>query len=221
LRITVDKRTSILVGKIDELLQRIGGVKRTWWSSNMGGGFEDTIGLEAIFTEAISVLASIYGRADPHYQRIIHFYNERHLHALEQTEGLLLGTKTNLESGLLDDLRTKILVDIKTDFLETSGRLLNEGQKDPAAVLACIVLEDSLKRLAAREGVNEALDKEMNVTAGLLLKAGVIEKSTNQSVQNFRNLRNAALHAQWNEVSAESVSLLLAFLPMFIEKHGI
>ncbi|NGZ97509.1 MAG: hypothetical protein CV089_15555 [Nitrospira sp. WS110] len=217
----MDKRTAILVGKLNELLQRIGDVKKTWWSSSIGGGFKDTIGLEAIFTEAISLLSGIYGRSDPHYQRIIHFYNEQHLHALEQTEGLLLGTKANLESGLLDDLRAKILVDIKTDFLQTSERLLEEGRKDPAAVLACIVLEDSLKRLAARKGVNDALDKEMNVTAGLLFKAGVIEKSTNQSIQNFKNLRNAALHAQWNEVSAESVSLLLAFLPVFIEKHGI
>jgi hypothetical protein len=217
----MDNRTAILVTKIDELLRRLRDVKTTWWSSNMGGGFKDTVGLEAMFTEAISLLATIYGRSDPHYQRILHFYNERHFHALEQTEGLLLGTKTNLESGFLDDLRSRILVDIKSDFLETSRLLLKEGQKDPAAVLACIVLEDSLKRLAQKAGLKDVLDKEMNVTAGLLFNAGVIEKSTNQSIQNFKNLRNAALHAQWDQVSGESVALLLAFLPIFIEKHGI
>jgi hypothetical protein len=217
----MNDRTAILVTKVDELLCRLGDVKRTWWSSTMGGGFKDTIGLEAMYTEAISLLAAIYGRGDPHYQRIIHFYNEHHLRALEQTEGLLLGTKANLESGLLDDLRSRILVDIKSDFLETSRLLLEEGQKDPAAVLACIVLEDSLKRLAQKADLKDALDKEMNVTAGLLFNAGVIEKSTNQSIQNFKNLRNAALHAQWNQVSSESVTLLLAFLPVFIEKHGI
>ena len=88
-------------------------------------------------------------------------------------------------------------------------------------MLACIVLEDSLKRLAQKNDLKDALDKEMNVTAGLLFNAGVIEKSTNQSIQNFKNLRNAALHAQWDQVSGESVALLLAFLPVFIEKHGI
>jgi hypothetical protein len=217
----MDKRTAILVAKVDELLHRIGEVKKTWWSSNMGGGFKDTVGLEAMYTEAISLLAGIYGRSDPHYQRVIHFYNERHLHALEQTEGLLRGTKANLESGLLDDLRSRILVDIQFDFLETSQLLLEEGQKDPAAVLACIVLEDSLKRLAQKANLKDALDKEMSVTAGLLFNAGVIEKSTNQSIQSFKNLRNAALHAQWDQVSGESVALLLAFLPVFIERHGI
>ena len=217
----MDKRTAVLVIKVDELLSRLGAVKKTWWSSNMGGGFKDTVGFEAMYTEAIPLLAAIYGRGDPHYQRVIHFYNESHLHALEQTEGLLLGTKANLESGILDDIRSKILVDIKSDFLETSRLLLDEGQKDPAAVLACIVLEDSLKRLAQKAELKDALDKEMNVTAGLLFNADIIEKSTNQSIQNFKNLRNAALHAQWDQVSGESVALLLAFLPVFIEKHGI
>jgi len=217
----MDKRPNALVEKVDEILARIGPLKGTWWSSNMGGGFKDTVEFEAIYTEAISLLASIYGKSNPHYQRIIHFYNEGHLHALEQTEGLLLGTKSNLESGLLDDLRSRVLIDIKSDFLETAKVLLDEGQKDPAAVLACIVLEDSLKRLAQKSNLKEAEEKEMNVTAGLLFKAGVIEKSTNQSVQNFKNLRNAALHAQWQQVSSESVGFLLAFLPIFIEKHGI
>ena len=217
----MDKRTKIFIDKLDELLKRIHPLKATWWSSNMGGGFKDTVAFEAIYTEAISLLASIYGTGHPHYQRIIHFYNEGHLNALEKTQGVLQGTKGNLESGLLDDLKSKVLIDIKSDFLDTATGLLQEGQKDPAAVLACIVLEDSLKRLAQKSKLKEALDKEMNITAGLLLGAGVIEKSTNQSIQNFKNLRNAALHAQWAQVSAESVGLLLAFLPMFIEKHGL
>jgi hypothetical protein len=217
----MDKRTHQMVSKIDELLERLGPIKASHWSSQIGGGFKDTVGLEAFYTEAISLLATVYGKTSPHYQRVIHFYNEGHLRALQQTEGLLVGTKANLKDGLLDDLRSKILVEIKSDFLDTSRRLLDEGEKDPASVLACIVLEDSLKRLAEKFNLKDASDKEMGITASALLTAGAIEKSTNQSIQNFKNLRNASLHAQWNQVSAESVGLLLAFLPIFIEKHGL
>ena len=46
-------------------------------------------------------------------------------------------------------------------------------------------------------------------------------ETTNQSIQSFKSLRNAALHAQWTEVSVESLKLLLVFLPVFIEKHGL
>lgn len=217
----MDKRTQAYIRKLDELLALLDPLKSTWWSDSGGGGFNDTVSFESLYTEAISLLASIYGTKNPHYQRIIHFYSEGHLHALQQTEGLLLGTRNNLHSGLLDDLRSQVLIDIKSDFLETARNLLEEGQKDPAAVLASIVLEDSIKRLAARNALKEAEDKELGVAVGLLFKAGAIEKSTNQSIQNFKNLRNAALHAQWGQVSGESVSLLLAFLPIFIEKHGI
>ena len=136
----MDNRTKALVEKVDVLLGRIGPLKSTWWSSMGEGGFRDnTVEFEAVYTEAISLLASVYGKGNLHYQRIIHFYSEGHLHALEQTEGLLVGTKSNLESGLLDDLRSKILIDIKSETsLETARALLEEGQKDPAAVLACI-----------------------------------------------------------------------------------
>jgi hypothetical protein len=218
----MDNKMKALVEKIDALLVRIGPLKLTWWSSMGEGGFKNnTAEFEAIYTEAISLLASVYGKDNLHYRRIIHFYNEGHLNALEKTEGLLVGTKSNLESGLLDDLRSQVLIDIKSDFLESARALLEAGQKDPAAVLACIVLEDSLKRLVIKSNMEAAIDKEMSVTAGLLLRARVIEKSTNQSIQNFKNLRNAALHAQWHEVSAESVGHLLSFLPMFIEKHRL
>jgi len=217
----MDKRAEAFIGKIDELLKLITPLKGTWWSSKLDGGFKDTVSFESIYTETISLIAAIYGKGSPHYQRVIHFYSEGHLHALEQTEGLLIGTKKNLESGLIDDLKSKVLIDIKTDFLETANNLLNEGEKDPAAVLSCIVLEDSLKRLAIKSNIEKAKNKELSVVAGLLFRAGIIEKSTNQLIQSFKNLRNAALHAQWEQISAESVDLLLKFLPLFFEKHGI
>jgi len=217
----MNRRINEFISKIDELISRIGPIKSSWYSDIAGSGFKMNAEYEAVMTEAISLIETIYGRGTPHYQRILHFYNEGHLHALKKVEGLLIGTKRNIESGILDELTSLILIDIKKDFLETAATLLEESQKDPAAVLACIVLEDSLKRLAKRSGVEDAQDKEMGITARKLLAAKVIEKSTNQSIQSFKNLRNAALHAQWDEVSAESVNQLLAFLPIFFEKHRL
>jgi hypothetical protein len=217
----MDNRTNALINKLEEIIGRLGPIKKSWYSSNVVTGFRNTVEYEAAYTEAITLIAGIYGKSGPNYERIIHFYNDESLHSLEQTEGLLVGTKNSLLSGLLEDLTSRVLVDIKSDFLATAKVLLDEGQKDPAAVLACIVLEDSLKRLARKVQLTDVLDKELGVIASRLLNAGTIEKSTNQSIQNFKNLRNAALHAEWEHVSAESVSLLLAFLPMFLEKHGL
>jgi hypothetical protein len=217
----MDTRTESLVAQIDRLLEKFPAVKDSWYSSSMGGHFKDTVGYEALITECYQLLAHLHRGAHPSAQRVINAMNSPSLHSVQQVEGILQGTRANLRAGFLDDLIGKIVVDIKSDFLEASQQLLDENQKDPAAVMACIVLEDSLKRLAKKHGVESAEDKEMSVVAGSLLGKGVIEKTTNQSIQSFKSLRNAALHAQWSEVSIESLRLLLVFLPGFIEKHEI
>ena len=217
----METRTQKLLGQIDRLIEKFPPVKQSWFSSTMGGHFKDTVAYETLITECYQLLAHIHSSGHPSIQRTIHAINNASLYSLQQIEGILKGTKTNLEAGLLDDLTSKILIDLKADFLGTAQQLIDEGQKDPAAVLACVVLEDSLKRLAQKHGIDGLADKEMSVVAGSLLAKSIIEKTTNQSIQSFKALRNAALHAQWAEVSVESLKLLLVFLPAFIEKHGL
>jgi len=217
----METRAQKLLSQIDRLLAKFPPVKQSWYSTTMGGNFKDTVGYEALITECYELLAHIHSGGHPSIQRTIHAINNASLYSLEQVEGILQGTKTNLEAGLLDDLMSKILIDLKADFLDTAQQLIEEGQKDPAAVLTCVVLEDSLKRLAQKHGIEGLANKEMSVVAGSLLTKGVIEKTTNQSIQSFKALRNAALHAQWTEVSVESLKLLLVFLPAFMEKHGL
>ena len=217
----MDQQTETLIAQIDQLLAQFPAVKQSWFSSNMVSGFKRNVEYEAIITEAISLVTHIYGPGHAHVQRVIHAVNDGSLRSLEQIEGVLVGTRSNLVNGLLDDLRSRIAVDLKSGFLETAQQLAAEGQKDPAAVLGCIVLEDTLKRLATKHSIDNASDKEMSVVAGLLYSKGVLEKATNQTIQGFKGLRNASLHAQWTEVSLESVKLLLVFLPAFIEKHGL
>ncbi|MHB1158346.1 MAG: hypothetical protein ACYC26_16095 [Phycisphaerales bacterium] len=217
----MESRTDKLIGQIDRLLAKLPPIKQSWHSSNSGGIFQDTVAYEAFTTECHQLLAHVYPSDHLSVQRTIHAFDSASLHSLKQVEGILIGTRENLAAGLIDDLTSAILLDIKADFLEMAHRLVEGGQKDPAAVLASIVLEDSLKRLAKKHGIGGLEDKEISVVAGSLFSNGIIEKTTNQSIQSFKSLRNAALHAQWSEVSLESLNLLLVFLPTFMEKHGI
>lgn len=213
--------TQKLLQQIDQLIAKFPQIKDSWHSSNLGGHFKNTVGYESLVTECYQFLAHIHPGGHPTIQRTVYAMNNKSLHSLQQIEGIILGTKTNLSSGLLDNLTSKIIIDLKADFLHTALQLIEEGQKDPAAVLACVVLEDSLKRLAEKHSIEGLADKEMSVVAGSLLAKHIIEKTTNQSIQGFKSLRNAALHAQWAEVSVESLKMLLIFLPIFIEKHGL
>jgi len=218
----MSRTVSNLIRQTQDILDRFGPVQESWhYASGYGGFFKDKEAYEALMTEVISLVHHIYGDGHPHYQRVIHFHNQHSLEGVKSTKGLLQGTLEVLKNGWIDRLADRVAVDISTDFLEAAREMASAGEKDAAAVLACSVLEDSLKRLAARTCSETLQKKELSVLANSLRKEGVIPKSTYSSIIGFKDLRNAAFHAKWDEVSKESVDLLLTFLPTFIDSYGV
>jgi hypothetical protein len=134
---------------------------------------------------------------------------------------MLRGTSAALKNGLLVELRTKVLLDVQADFIEAARQALSNGFKDVAAALLCVVLEDSVKRLATKVGRDDLTDREYSVVVVELFKERAVSKATKGVLLAQKDLRDSALHAQWHEVSAESVTGLLYFLPGFIEQHGV
>lgn len=211
-----------LTTKVTELALRAEEIERSWKHSNvLGGWFDDKVGYESLMTEVLSTIEHIYGRNHAHYQRIAHWYNQHSLEGLRSIRGILLGVAGNIQSGFLTSFASRVAIEISTDFLATARELADAGDKDPASVLACCVLEDVAKRLAAKNKIESAKNQEFSVVVNSLLAQKVIEKSTHATLMSFRPLRNAAFHAQWHEVSIEAVMMLLMFLPVFIEKHGV
>ena len=188
-------RAENLIKQIDQLLTKFPEVEESWYSSNMGGFFQDKVGYETLVTEVMSLVTHIYGNHHVHSQRVFHAYNQTSLNSLRQMKGVLVGTKENIMNGLIDTITENITVDIKTDFLETAREFNEKGDKDPAAVLACCVLEDSLKKLAVKNGINDLQDKLMGEVAKSLFSKDIIEKTTLSAIVSFKNLRNAAFHA--------------------------
>ena len=206
---------------IDDLLQIFPEVEQSWHHSGMEGWFRNTSAYESLMTEVLSLIPHIYGFGHPNSQRIINAYNQRSLRGLQIVKGILEGTKNNIENGLISEITENITIDIKTDFLNSAQEFIENGQKDPAAVLGCVVLEDSLKKLSKKNLIEGMQNKEMSVVANTLLSKKIIDNSTHSSILSFKNLRNAAFHAQWHEISLESVKLLLTFLPIFINRFKV
>lgn len=212
----------VLVKKVSDLIARAETVESSWqYERTAGGWFEDKVGYEALMTEVLSVVEYIYGMSHPHYQRILNSYNQRSKNGIQSVRGILIGISGNIDSGLLIGLADKLVIEISNDFLDTARAFAEAGDKDPASVLACCVLEDSVKRLAEKHKVDGAKDQEFSVVINSLLSRRIIEKSVHSTLNSFRSLRNAAFHAQWHEVSIEAVNVLLMFLPVFIERNGV
>jgi hypothetical protein len=163
----------------------------------------------------------IYGEDSQNSKRIIDHVTAHTKSHVESAEGMLRGTISSIRQGLLSDLKTQVLLDVQEDFIEASRQAIANGNKDVAAALLCVVLEDATKRLAQKHGHHDLIDKEYSVVVTNLFSRDVITKSTKGSLISFKDLRNAALHAQWHEISPDSVKSLLAFLPMFLESYGV
>ena len=213
---------SELVEKIEAVLAKFPAVLRSWTKGQrISGWFTDKVGHGALSIEITNLANLIYGEGSPNAKRIIDYATASSKSHLEVAEGLLRGTISSIQSGLLTDLRTKVLLDVQEDFIAAAREAIEGGNKDVAAALLSVVLEDSTKRLAVKAGLEELTNKEYSVVVGGLFTNGVISKSTKGNLLSFKDLRNSSLHAQWHEVSKDSVNALLYFLPVFLESHGV
>jgi len=212
----------LLAQKIESVLAKFPAVASSYVRDKHGySHFRDEVGFNALGIEVCALADHIYGTEHPTAERIRSAVTGRTLSHLQSAEGMLRGTSAALKNGLLVELRTEVLLDVQADFIEAARQALSSGSKDVAAALLCVVLEDSVKRLATKIGRDDLKDREYSVVVVELFKERAISKATKGVLLAQKDLRDSALHAQWHEVSVESVTALLYFLPGFIEQHGV
>jgi len=120
----------------------------------------------------------------------------------------------DLESGFLPDLRTTIRAEVEGDFLAQAHRLLEEGLKDPAAMLLGAVLEDALRQLCRKHGVPEGNSIEaMNEP---LRKADIYGLPQKQQVTAWAAIRNKADHGRFSEYTEPEIRVMHQGLTGFI-----
>lgn len=211
----------LLIQKIENVLSKFSAVEKSYVEQRGYGHFEDEVGFAALGIEVSALADHIYGADHSTAERIKDTISGHTLSHLRSAEGMLRGTLAALKNGLLVELRTQVLLDVQADFIEAARQAISNDAKDVAAALLCVVLEDSVKRLATKHGRDDLLNSEYSVVVVELFKSRVISKATKGVLLAQKDLRNSALHAEWHEVSADSVNGLLYFLPGFIEQHGV
>jgi hypothetical protein len=99
-----------------------------------------------------------------------------------------------------------------SDFLEMAEHLLDQGYKDPAAVLVGGVLEQHLRKLCLRAQVSTEQDgrpKKADLMNSELAAANVYGKLDQKSVTSWLGLRNHAAHAEYDRYSVERTRVML------------
>jgi hypothetical protein len=136
---------------------------------------------------------------------------------VQEVLGVLLGLKSDFEGGHLSNIRNQIRTEVETDFLSQAHRLLEDGFKDPAAMLIGAVLEDALRQLSRAHSLAEGDNIEsMNVP---LRTAGVYGLPQQQQVTAWAAIRNKADHARFSQYDIAEVRLMHQGVADFISKY--
>lgn len=139
--------------------------------------------------------------------------------------GILAAVKLELEGGWMFTTKGLISAEIFSDFLEMAEHLLQEGYKDPAAVMIGSVLEEHLRQLCVRNNIlvevgkgGRMSPKKAELLNADLANATVYNKLDQKSVTSWLDLRNKAAHGKYSEYSKEQVDIMYRSVLNFIAR---
>ena len=139
-----------------------------------------------------------------------------YLGTLERLKAIFLAAKEDYEGGYFRTTRSLIQAEVFDSELEQATGLLKMGYKTPAAVVAGVVLETSLRDLCDQQGIaHEKLDK-MNSD---LAKSGTYNKLQQKRITALADIRNSAAHGKQDEFSAQDVEDMIRDVERFVAEH--
>jgi hypothetical protein len=151
-------------------------------------------------------------------------HNRRRLDAISN---ILKALKEDILKGYLKSIGEIIHADMFADFTEMAEHLLEEGYKDPAAVILGSVLEEHVRKLCIKNSVpldftdpkGSTKVKKFDVLNADLKKAGIYGTLDQQTLTTWYALRNKAAHGHYTEYDKNRVEIMLQSVRDFITRH--
>jgi uncharacterized protein YutE (UPF0331/DUF86 family) len=131
--------------------------------------------------------------------------------------GLLKGTKEEWDHGLLGRMEYIVAGATFDDFLDYADEYHKGNKKMESSVLASAVLEDTVKKIAQKNGlITEG--KTLDPLIDELVKANVFTPVKAKRVRSFAGVRNHALHAEWDKFDNSDVGAMIKGIRELIEE---
>jgi hypothetical protein len=144
--------------------------------------------------------------------------------AFGPARGMLQALRDDYESGYLQSVVELVHADLFADFLDMADHLIQQGYKDPAAVVAGSVLEEHLRKLCDKHGIDvlkaDGTPKKADALNSELAGAGAYSKLDQKSVTAWLDLRNKAAHGKYTEYTKEQVTLMLQGVRDFASRYS-
>ena len=204
------KRRNEPMASTQEILKQIDAALELWSTHRVKSKHDDLSDLpdRPLATEVDTILAATLDRLAPANSP----YRESISHIMRSKVGALRALRRDYDAGYLSSVQSLVRAEVFADFLEMAEHLLEQGYKDPCAVLVGGVLEDHLRSLCQGRGIPLQMSgkpKKADSMNNDLASAGVYSKLDQKNVTAWLDLRNKAAHAQYGEYNADQVQNLL------------
>jgi hypothetical protein len=174
---------------------------------------------------ALSFLRNSYGDLHPYYTEFNTNVRVNRPDETQQGVGILKGVQREMAGGWLHTAKGLVSAEIFSDFLEMADHLMSEAYKDAAAVMIGSVLEEHLRQLCAKVGMEVVVSKggrHVPKTADLLnadlAKANVYNKLDQKQITAWLDLRNNAAHGHYDQYDIAQVRGMLSGVTNFMAR---
>jgi len=166
---------------------------------------------KAFRTSCLSFLKKIEGENSDYYHDFVQNTGECNRFTLNYTYNLLLKLQNDIENGWI---------------IEMADYLLNKSFKDPAAVILGSVLEEKLRELCTKNGIDivrtkndKTIPKKASAMNDELASKSVYNKLIQKSITAWLDLRNKAAHGKFGEYDLDLVKAMSMGIRNFILNH--
>jgi hypothetical protein len=189
---------------------------------------QDHTKLHAWLMKVENIIETTFGQNSPHFKRKEELFKGKTYYASQVRfiVGLLTGALDDLKNGFLVRQEFLIAGEIFNSVLEQGKYFLGKGHKDVAAILARIVVEDRLKRMAKQAGIDlydppkEGHKKPWSKSPAKLnhnLKdEGQYGEPQWSQIQAWLKVGNPAAHGDFKKYDREQVRLMLEGIEHFL-----
>lgn len=211
----IDKATAL--SQIDAVFQRRKELQNEWFSENVQE-------ITTLACAAIMRLAPPRSAYIDQMQAVLK--NTQYSVARSKDEeiefrlkGILQALRADYDAGRLQTFQELVHADLFSDFLEMAEYFLQEGYKDPAAVIAGGVLEEHLRKLCGKHGVTLPTKPKLDTMNADLARVNAYSKNDQKQATAWAGLRNDAAHGNYSKYTDSEVKHMVAGVRDFISRN--
>lgn len=217
-----------LVRRVDELLTLGERVVNTRYSTDnrYSVNFVQAAPMAEFRTAVLSFVDRVYGREHPHFEEFQKRAGKHFLTDAEEGISIVNAIRGEIAGGWLFSVKSLANAEVFADFMEMAEHLLDSGYKDSAAVMAGAVLEEHVRQLCRRRGVEiedekdgKPVPKKADRLNAELARMEAYSKLDQKLLTAWFDLRNNAAHGKYDAYSAEQVGQMIAGVLDFMGRN--